>query len=288
MRIQFPKSGKAIALLLVWSVIPLSAVEPEAIRSTDIEYGTAAGESLRLDVAVPAGTGPFPVVILIHGGGWGGGDKQQDFKALCNPLTEAGFVWFTINYRLAPKHPWPAGFDDVQTAIRWVRTHAAEYRGDPRRIALVGYSAGGQLAALAAVRADESTRVRAVVGLAPAADLVADSKRRGQVSLSLQNLLGLPEILDETALARIAEISPAEEIKPGLPPFLLVQGNADKSVRHEDTAALSEKLRRANVACELVTLEGAPHRIADWPKFAPDYPEKVVAWLNARLSAVAP
>jgi dipeptidyl aminopeptidase/acylaminoacyl peptidase len=130
--------------------------------------------------------------------------------------------------------------------------------------------------------------VQAVVGLAPAADLVADSKRRGQVSPSLRNLLGLPEKLDENALARIAEISPAEEIKPGLPPFLLVQGTADQSVRHEETAALAEKLKQAEVPCELITLEGSPHRIADWPKVAPDYPEKVVAWLKARLKAATP
>ena len=288
MRNPILKPAGTIALLLVFSATAVLAAESGAKESADIEYGVAAGESLRLDASVPAGKGPFPMVILIHGGGWGGGDKRQDFKALEKPLTEAGFAWFSINYRLAPKHPWPACFEDVQAAIRWVRDHAAEYQGDPKRIALIGYSAGGQLATLAAVRADDSTRVQAIVGLAPAADLVADSKRRGQVSLSLQNLLDLPEKLDENALAKIAEISPAEEIKPGLPPFLLVQGTADQSVRHEETAALAEKLKQANVPCELITLKGSPHRIADWTKVAPDYPEKIVVWLKARLKAAIP
>ena len=273
-----------LCLLLAWVALPVAA--EEAKGSPDIEYGNAGGESLRLDASVPPGDGPFPIAILIHGGGWGSGDKRQDFDALAKPLTDAGFTWFSINYRLAPQHRWPACFDDVQTAIRWVKTHAAQYKGDPRRIALIGYSAGGQLATLAALRADGSTQVQAVVGLAPAADLVADSKRRGEVSLALRNLLGLSETLDDHALAKIAAISPAEEIKPGLPPFLLVQGTADQSVRHADTLAFSEKLRQAKVPCEFFEMKDAPHRIAEWGKFAPEYPEKVAAWLKAGLGAV--
>lgn len=249
----------------------------------DIEYGTADGVSLRLDASVPPGEGPFPVVILIHGGGWGGGDKRQDFSAISKPLTDAGFVWFTINYRLAPQHRWPACFQDVQSAIRWVRAHAAEHKGDPRRIALLGYSAGGHLAALAAIRADDSTRVQAVVGLAPAVDLVTDAKRRGEVSVAMRNLLDLPQTLDETALRKIGEISPAEELRPGLPPFLLLQGSADQSVPPPQTLAFSVKLREMRVPCEFVTLENAPHRIADWPKFLPDYPDRIVKWLNGVL-----
>ncbi len=65
------------------------------------------------------------------------------------PLSRANFTWFTIDYRLAPENRWPACFDDVQTAIRWVKQHAAEFKGDPERIALIGYSAGGHLATLA-------------------------------------------------------------------------------------------------------------------------------------------
>ncbi|MEO5914502.1 MAG: alpha/beta hydrolase [Luteolibacter sp.] len=249
----------------------------------DIEYGNAGGESLCLDARVPPGEGPFPIAIIIHGGGWGSGDKTQDIDALFEPLTKAGFAWFSINYRLAPKHPWPACFDDTRMAIGWVKAHARQYKGDPQRIALIGYSAGGQLALLAAIRADDSTRVQAVVGVAPAADLVADSRRRGVVSKSLQNLLILPEKLDEAAFAKIAAISPAEEVKPGLPPFLLLQGTADQSVRHEDTLAFAGKLQKAKVPCEFVSLEGAPHRISDWPKFSPDYPAKIVVWLTKVL-----
>ncbi len=72
-------------------------------------------------------TGSRPVVIIVHGGGWVGGDKQ-DMSFLFEPLSDAGFAWFSINYRLAPKHRWPACLEDVQSAIRWVKAHASEYR----------------------------------------------------------------------------------------------------------------------------------------------------------------
>lgn len=251
----------------------------------DIEYSQAAGESLRLDASIPEGDGPFPIAILIHGGGWGSGDKAADFDTLSKPLTDSGIAWFSANYRLAPKHPWPACFDDVQSAIRWVKQNATSYSVDPKRIALIGYSAGGQLAALAAIRADESTRVQAVVGFAPAVELVADMKRRGEVGVAIRNLLGLPDKLDEAALTKIASISPAEEIKPGLPPFFIVQGTADQSVRHVETLAFVERLKRVDVSSTLFEMKDAPHRISEWPKLSPDYAEKTAAWLKATLAA---
>jgi acetyl esterase/lipase len=276
------------AICLLLALAGLRGVAAEATWSRDIEFGNAGGESLRLDASVPPGDGPFPIAILIHGGGWGNGDKAQDFVALAKPLTDAGFTWFSVNYRLAPKHRWPACFEDVQAAIRWVRANAATYKGDPRRIALIGYSAGGQLATLAAIRADATTRVQAVVGLAPAVELVADSKRRGEVSPALRNLLGLPEMLDDEALAEIAAISPAGEVKPGLPPFLIAQGTADQSVRHIDALAFIARLRQADVPCALLEMKDAPHRIGEWPKFSPEYPAKVAAWLKTTLASNPP
>jgi alpha-L-fucosidase 2 len=164
--------------LLLGLLLGASPAHGEARLLTDIEYGRADGESLRLDVNVPDGAGPFPVAILVHGGGWSAGDKRgtdkpgssADISPWFEPLTAAGFTWFSINYRLAPTHRWPACFEDVQTAIRWVKAHAAEYRGDPRRIALFGHSAGGHLVCLAAVQAQADTRVQAVVGFAPVTD----------------------------------------------------------------------------------------------------------------------
>jgi len=122
---------------------------------TNIEYGKAGNQALLLDANVPDGTGPFPVVIAVHGGGWSRGDKtgNGDFVPALKALTVNQFTWFSIDYRLAPTNHWPDCFDDVQTAIRWAKAHAAEYKGDPNRIALLGYSAGGHLVCLAATLA---------------------------------------------------------------------------------------------------------------------------------------
>ena len=250
----------------------------------DLEYGNAGGERLLLDAHVPAGDGKFPVVLIVHGGGWSGGDKETDIVPVLAPFA-TNFTWFTINYRLAPTNRWPACFDDVQTAIRWVKAHAAEFKGDPERIAIMGYSAGGQLALLAGTLAETDLRVQAVVGLAPPADVYGDATRRGLDKwTAMKNLLGATA-LDEPTLALMKKISPVDQTRPGLPPFLLLQGNADQSVAYDLNVIFAAKLRAAGVPCEFITLTNAGHRIADWSKYDAAWQAKLVAWLNEKLAA---
>jgi len=269
----------------------LFADAARAELKTNIEYGTNGGQGLRLDANVPDGAGPFPVVIAIHGGGWCTGDKSGtgDFGPVLKALTANQFTWFSIDYRLAPTNRWPACFDDVQTAIRWVKAHAAEYKGDPKRIALLGYSAGGHLACLAATLAQADTRVQAIVGLAPPTDLVADTQRRGGVGrwLSMRNLLGRNSMNSET-VKLLRQMSPVNYVKPGLPPFLLMQGDADNTVPPPFTRKFAAELQRNGVPCRLYFLEGAGHRIADWEKFDPAYPQKLVGWLNQTIGSLKP
>jgi acetyl esterase/lipase len=268
----------------VLSLIALFAGIVFAEDKPDIEYGRASGESLRLDAHIPDGAGPFPMVVMVHGGGWTTGDKRKDITVVLEPLTKSGeFTWFSINYRMAPTNHWPACYEDVQTAVRWAKTHAVEYKGDPQRVALMGYSAGGQLACLAAVQAKEDTRVQAVVGFSPPTDMVADTERRGGLSKSLQALFGR-ETLDDAAKLLLKEMSPINFVKPGLPPFLFVQGDADKTVPYDQTVAFMSKLKENSVPCEIVTIKGAPHRITDWDKFDPSYKEKLIAWLEQKLA----
>jgi len=272
----------------VRSVVPAPEFTPtNATLKADIEYGEAGGENLLLDVCVPNGDGPFPVAIMVHGGGWTSGDKERDHVPILEALTGAKFVWFSINYRLAPKYHWPACLDDVETAIRWVKAHAAEYKGDPRRIALIGYSAGGHLVCQAVVTGKDDIRVQAVVGLAPPTDHVADSERRGGLSPSMRALMDRPKDLDEPSRAILREISPINYVKSGLPPFLLIQGTADKSVPYEQSVNFQAKLKEAGVPCELITINGAPHRLTEWDKFDPSYREKMIVWLKQTLGITA-
>ena len=180
-----------IILCLILAAAPLRAA-----FTPDVVYGTASGESLKLDVRIPDGAGPFPAVILVHGGGWMNGDKATNPKPLFNPLTKAGFAWFSINYRLAPKYRYPACVNDVETAIKWVKAHAKEYNIDPARLSLIGESAGGQLVDMAAVRATDETRVAAVVSFYAPCDLVADMEARGSLSTTVSALLNLTKFDD--------------------------------------------------------------------------------------------
>src|SRR5690348_13571078 len=115
---------KSIISILALSASCLSVAAAEV--KSDIEYGRAGDVSLKLDASIPDGEGAFPIVIIIHGGGWGSGDKATDIMPLFQPLTDAKFTWFSINYRLAPAHRWPACLEDVNAAIAWVKAHAAE------------------------------------------------------------------------------------------------------------------------------------------------------------------
>ena len=253
--------------------------------TTNIEYGVVGTNRLLLDASVPEGPGPFPVGIVVHGGGWASGDKEHDVAPMEIPLTAAGFTWFSIDYRLAPTNRWPAGFEDVQTAIRWVKAHAAEYKGDPRRIALCGYSAGGHLACLAATQAQLDTRVQAVLGYAPPTDMVADNERRHGLSKSLQLLFELPPDLTPAARQTLAGISPIEFVKPGLPPFLLIAGTADKTVLYSQSVNFQARLQASGVSCDLLTITNAQHRIMDWHTFDPHFEATIQAWLVKTLGS---
>ncbi len=276
-------------LALVLAVVPVAvAVPAERSIMRDMVYGEAAGETLRLDASVPAGAGPFPMAILIHGGGWTGGDKAGDIAPLLEPLTAAGFACFSINYRLAPQHRWPACRDDVLSAVRWAKAHAERFRGDGTRIALVGYSAGGHLACFAATAPEADVRVQAVVGLAPLTDFEQELPKRGHVlGRAQQGLLARGPELTPESLALLRALSPINHVRAGLPPFLLVHGDADNSVPYAQSPAFQSKLREHGVRCELLTPPGAPHRLSEWEKFQPDFFPRVVTWLQAALASTA-
>ena len=285
------KNLTALAIGCAVAGLMVAVVMDGAELRKDIEYGQAGGERLLLDASVPTGAGPFPVVILVHGGGWSGGDKagsnkpgdSADISPWFAPLNSAGFLWFSINYRLAPQNRWPACLEDVQTAIRWIKAHAAEFKGDPRHIVLVGHSAGGHLACLAAVLAEDDTRVQAVVGFAPVTDFEQELPIRGGLSPSLQNLHNRPKEVTPEALAVLRETSPINHVHAGLPPFLILHGDGDKTVPLEQSRNFQAKLRASGVPCELLIIPGAPHGLLTWDKFDPDYAAKMTRWLHRTL-----
>ncbi|HTR40437.1 MAG TPA: pectinesterase family protein [Pseudomonadales bacterium] len=251
----------------------------------DIQYGEADGQKLLLDAHVPDGDGKFPVAIIIHGGGWSSGDKETDIVPVFAPFA-TNFTWFTVAYRLAPTNRWPACFDDVQNAIRWVKAHATEYKGDPDRIALMGYSAGGHLVCFAATQAKDDTRVQAIVAMSPPTDIAGEAQSRGTLNkwTSMRNLVGHTN-LDAETLDILHQIAPSDHVKPGLPPFLFIQGSSDKTVPYPETLKFQKILQNAGVSTDFITITNAQHAIADWDKFYPDWQTNLITWLNDKLAA---
>jgi acetyl esterase/lipase len=275
-------------------LVILSTVAVHAEIRRDIEYGQAGNERLLLDVNIPDSPGPHPVAILIHGGGWGSGDKAgaekpgsgADITPWFAPLTGAGYTWFSINYRLAPANRWPACYEDVQTAIRWVKAHAAEFKGDPSRIAVFGHSAGGHLALLAAIQARGEDRVQAAVGYAPVTEFEQELPVRKGISLALQNLHNIsPEITPE-ALKILRETSPINHITTGAghPPVLILHGEVDKTVPLQQSINFQERMRAHGFVCDMIILPGAAHRLTEWDKFDPEHAKKMLIWLEKTLA----
>ncbi|ATC63712.1 hypothetical protein CMV30_06960 [Nibricoccus aquaticus] len=263
----------------------------------DIQYGEAAGEKLLLDAYTPDSDGLHPIAILIHGGGWGAGDKGTpkntngaDISSWFKPLSDANFTWFSINYRLAPAHRWPACIDDVHTAIRWVKANAAQFKGDPSRIVLFGHSAGGHLAFLAAINPSADTKVQAAVGYAPVTDFEQELPTRGGISPSLKNLHNIPAEITPAALKILRDTAPINFIQPkaGHPPFLILHGDQDKTVPLQQSLNFQARLRANNVPSDVIILPGAQHRLVDWAKYDPDHFPKMIAWVREKLGVTQP
>ena len=249
---------------------------------TDIEFAQVANVSLTLDAFVPDGPGPFPTCILVHGGGFVRGDKQTYIKPLFAPLSEAGFTWFTINYRLAPEHRWPACAEDVETAVRWVKSHAKEYKVDASRIALIGESAGGHLVSYVGARSGKELGLAAVVPFYAPHDLEFQVKNRNALGESMQGLFGLTELNDD-AWKRLREASPSAYVRTEMPPYLLIHGDKDPQVPYAQSTRFQEQMKAAGNSCELITIAEGGHGMGGWDKLGSDYRRQMVAWLKKSL-----
>jgi len=277
---MFPIRWPAAVCVLISMAFAASAAE---VRR-DVEYSRPAGVPLKLDASIPDGAGPFPATIVVHGGAWVGGDKRYEAAPLFQPLSDANIAWFSINYRLA-SDPFQFGvaIEDVEAAIRFVKAHATEYRIDPDRIALIGESAGGQLAAMAALRAP----VKAVVAIYTPTDLVSLLKTSDLIPAQIRNsLTGTP--LEGMLVARLTQLSPIEKVRAGMPPFLLIHGTADQVVPFAQSKAMCSRMQSVGASCDLFRVPGGGHGIRRWesnPAIAEPYKKEMIRWLKQQLSA---
>lgn len=255
------------------------AEQAAGVHKNDVEFARIGDVSLTLDAFVPNGDGPFATCIFVHGGGFVRGDKQSYIKPLFEPIGKAGFAWFTINYRLAPDHRWPACAEDVATAIRWVRANAKEYKVDVGRIALIGESAGGHLVSWVGAEGKGDSAVAAVVPFYAPHDLVFQVERRGELGPSMTALLGLTE-LNDAARAKLRAASPSSRVHAGMPPYLLIHGDADAQVPYEQSPRFQKQMQAAGNRCDLIKVSGGAHGMGKWKEQGSDYQEQLIAWLR--------
>ncbi|HEU5020550.1 MAG TPA: alpha/beta hydrolase [Bryobacteraceae bacterium] len=254
-----------------------------------VEYSRPGGVPLYFDAAIPPGSGPFPAVVIVHGGGWVRGDRRADVAPLFRPLEDAGIAWFSVDYRLLRNFSeFSAPIEDVRNAVVYIREHASQYRIDPNRIALIGESAGGQLAAMAALNPKPGGQVSGVVAFYAPTNLAALAKNSDLIPSQLRaSIVGTP--FEALLIAGLRQLSPVDKVTPGAPPFLLIHGTSDGLVPFAQSQAMCARLKAAGTHCELLPIQGGGHGIRWWesalPQEATEYKTEMISWLRQVLNA---
>jgi acetyl esterase/lipase len=241
----------SIRRLLVGARLPRLATE------TRVYADHGDGRPLQMEITRPPQGGPAPVILVVHGGSWRSGDRTQ-LPGLGRYLAARGYLVAAIDYRLAPTHRFPAPVDDVKAAIAYIKAQAAALGADPDRFVLLGRSAGGHVAAVAAYTADDPA-IRGVISFYGPFDLAWGWDEPGWIlpthEILGQYLGGRPEEYPEVyKLAQVVELA-----KPGLPPTLLIQGQADVLVSPLHNDKLSARLRPAGVPHHIVKVPLGTH-----------------------------
>lgn len=264
-------------LSLVVSIFALAV--PDALRAAEpavpegvvfergIEYSNADNQHLQVNLARPKeGSGPFPAVVCIHGGGFRAG-KRESYDKLCQTLAQRGYVAITVTYRLAPAYPFPAAVLDCKTAVRWLRANAAKYNVDPTRIGVTGGSAGGHLAQFLGVTAGVKTfEGEGNLGQSSAVSCVVNFYGPSDLTKSYGKSVDAAEVLPlffggnlETKRREHIVGSPLYWVTPEAAPTLCVHGTEDKYVAYEQATWLVDRLKASAAEAELLTLQGAGH-----------------------------
>jgi acetyl esterase/lipase len=233
----------------------------------DLEYGTGAGEKLKLDLARPAKLEQgAPCILVIHGGAWRGGNKLQHTDLIFK-FAQQGYVAATVQYRFCPKHRFPAQVEDVKCAVRYLRANAEKHRINPQLMGAIGFSAGGHLSMMLGTmdkddglegeggHADESSKVQCVVSFFGPTDF--ERKDIPPVSVGLlSDFVGSTPEEDKGERKRA---SPITYVTQGDAPILIFQGTKDKLVPHTQATVMADALTKAGVPGRVELLLGADH-----------------------------
>jgi acetyl esterase/lipase len=251
--------GRTLGRLAAIAPLPPPGLE----RLRNLPYVPGARRRV-VDVWRPAGLAPGsnrPALLFIHGGAWVIGNKDFQGLVTVHELASAGWVCYSMNYRLSPRATFPDHLDDVKQAIAWIRAHAAEHGADPRFLVLSGGSAGGHLAALAALTLRGDERVQGCVPYYGVYDLTGVHAKMGSADfrrLLLERLVIKRSYRDHPEVFEAA--SPICQVHADAPPFFVIHGDNDSLVPVEQARRFVARLREVSRAGVLYAeLPGAPH-----------------------------
>jgi len=258
-----------------------------------VVFGRGGGRDLTLDIYTPpAGTANGAAVLLIHGGGWSGGDRSQ-LRGYGILLGRVGYLCVATEYRLSGEAPWPACIHDVKASLRWLRANSGRLGIDPEKIAVCGNSAGGHLGLMAAAtpnlaefegeggNAGVSTAVAACVAVYPPTILLRRQTANGDGAVGGANVGGAVGALigpgaDDAAYHAASTITYA---RAGFPPTVFIHGNKDETVPVEASLRMYEELAKAGAPAEMHIFNGQPHAF----DAAPDYGRQCASLIDLFL-----
>lgn len=256
-----------VLLLAVVTVMAWAAEAPEIVVEAGVAYAPGPMGRLEMDIARPKGTGRYPGVVLIHGGGFSGG-KRDSMLGMAKRLAANGYVAATVSYRLTPMFQFPLPLHDVKSAVRYLRANGAKYGLDGERIGAIGVSAGATWAQFLAV-------TRGVAGLegngpnghvSSAVDCAVSYYGRSDMRRAYEGsrnaATALPQLLGgdrEAALDTHYRASPLAWVNPDSAPVLAIHGTRDQNVPFEQSLFLVERLKSVGVEAELETIAEAGH-----------------------------
>lgn len=261
--LQPPAGDSAARLLKGFDAYTNADPPPVAAVHAGVPLREEGGWRLGADVTVPRGTGPFPAVVYLHGGGWVMGSPWTH-RRLAAELAARGLLVVSVDYRRAPKHRFPGAVDDAAFALRWAHRHVAEYGGDPDRLLVGGDSAGANLAAaLLAAGVPGATEVQAALlfygvfdyhrALPTLSGLLGGDDAASQLYL---------DPADFDALRGDPRLSPEAHVR-GFPPTWITVGERDPL--RPESEALAARLAVASVPHEMHVAAGAPHGYLQLP-----------------------
>jgi arylformamidase len=246
------------------------------VEGLDCIYGPEIFQRIALFVP-PKPNGA--VLAYMHGGGWTSGFKEQ-LAFMAPGLMDAGIIFASVGYRLAPAHVFPAGFDDVAHGLAWLYKHVSEYGGDPKRLFLGGHSAGGHYAALLGVRQDWQAQhglpENVIKGCLPVSGVYDFTPAGG--------LTQRPRFLGPADSGHDIGASPILNIQTPVPPFLIAHGDNDFPHLMRQAAEMEAALHRAGGEAERIVLAGCTHFGASLATANAEMPwrRRAIKWMLSR------